>query len=75
VLRTRTVTHFRCPAEVLAVGSLASVPLDWDFMSVSFPQFVDLGGQGEHERSFGVRGGGRGRVRAGSGAQVFDPAP
>jgi len=42
-------------------------------MPVSFPQLVDLGGQREHEVAFGVRRGG-GRVRAGSGAQMFDPA-
>ena len=60
--------------EVLAVGLLESVPQGLDVMSMSFLQLVDLGGQGEHERAFGVRRGGWGRVRAGSGAQMFDPA-
>ena len=56
------------------MGLLESLPQGLDVMSVSFLQLVELGGQGEHERAFGVRRDGWGCVRAGSGAQMFDPA-
>ena len=49
------------------MGLFESVAQGLDVMSVSFLELVDLGGQGEHERAFGVRASTDGAASGGLG--------